>query len=278
MKTKKVSSIIAVAGACALVVFSIAVFPFILAASPDNDEIITIETETYFPAEDTRQIEEDVPAGEAGQSDESDFSGEAGLSSGHSLAVASTEPDEFPSLVMPEVMPGINEATPDINAISKEMAMNIARDMINPRLMNYWATTREHGEFMFSLDDPDDTIYAESIAPTADPSWYVHICVHQMGAVYMSIPANLTPEEYLEEMKNIYSDVYIGTDNNSGETVLKDPYDITYYVAVEVNAFTGEYIGFSLFKMSDSDFGVFNYDELKQNMVYIEPWKPVLSD
>ena len=238
MYSKKQSTIIVAICVCALVAFSVFVFPFILAASPGTMEIETIEPEDAFPAEDP----EPVPAN-------------AGAAPGLE--------DEFYSGNEPEPVPA-EEPNPaiDINAISKEQAIAIAiayYDDMNPDTF-----VNDRGETRSCSSAFVDIKYIENTDPVSAPSWFALFSYRTWGVTHDPIPEKYTPEEYLEIAKECYkmainespnfasyTSFSLGK-NSFGETVVIRSYDISGFDLVEIDARTGEYVGY----------GIKKYDEL----------------
>ena len=239
MKTRNVKSIIAVTGACALVVFSVAVFPFILAATPENRGITTIETESYFPAEETEQISESEPFGEAEHYYET-------------------------------------ETIPNINAITMEQAITIASESIVPRVGTYYNNS---GTDITISRDFLEAKYMESPDPLRDPSWYVLFVGHSSGTTVNHIPEGITPEEYLQKilddpLLSEGGDPMIGTDN-FGYTVIIDHHSRTAFIVAEVNALTGEYICYGSTLADNISLDFFTCaDDIKQVLIYPGTWEP----
>ena len=250
MKTKKASGMIAMVGVCILLAFSVGVFPFIIAASPDNREITEIEQETVFPTEDDEQNVEIGLIIEPEKSNETEQSDEAeGL-------------DE-------------QETIPNINAISKEMAIEIAMEAVGYPGGTYYRTS---GESVTITREFIEAKYMESADPADDPSWYVLFSSSSLGTSFEYIPPELTPEEYMAARAGGPGDAFtsydgflaIGTDNN-GFPVIITHYGRTGYIVAEGDALTGEYIGYgtTLDEIVSLD-GFSNGNELKQNMIYSE--------
>jgi len=210
MDSKRHSRIIAAICIGALAVFSIFVFPFIIAASPGNMDIETIETEDVFPAE------EPYPEPEP---------------------VAETAPEPMPE---PEPEP---EVVIDINAISEEQAIALAwelymfpdEDGVNP------AGERRGNTTVFI-----EAKYVESTDPASDPSWFLLFSYSYWQKMFVYIPEGLTQEEtlYREMEQDIFglARFSIGTDN-FGVPVIKWESSGSHYEMVELNALTGEWIG-----------------------------------
>ena len=239
MKTRKAKSIIVVTGACALVIFSVAVFPFILAASPVNRGITTIESESLFPAEETEQTSEIETLGEVERFIET-------------------------------------ETIPNINAITKEQAIAIASESLVPKIGTYFSIS---GTDITISRDFLEAKYMECPDPLVDPSWYVLFATHSSGTTVSNIPEGITPEEYLQKilddpLLSEGSDPMIGTDSN-GNPVVIDRHDRTGYVVAEVNALTGEYICFGSTLADNFSLDFFTCaDDIKQVLVYSESWEP----
>ena len=245
MNSKKQSTIFVAICVCALVVLSVFVFPFILAATPGTMEIETIEPEDTFPAEEPGSVSAD------GSEPESDY-------------VFYPGPENEPA---PADGP---DPAIDINAISREQAIAIAiayYDDMNPEtFVNDWGETRTSScEFA-------DIKYMESTDPASAPSWFAFFSYRTWGETHDPIPEKYTPEEYLVIAKEIYNTSIIespnyasitsfslGT-NSFGKTVVLRSYDIYSYSVVEINALTGEYVGYGIKYDELSDFDRFISD------------------
>jgi len=244
LKSKKIKNILAISGICAMLFFSVVAFPFILAASPENRELETLETETAFPAEEA--IEQQ---GITEQIDESE------------------QPDT------PE--PGI-----DINAISEEMALEIAKKL-----------REQYGEEDFFWEGPDGTTrgfsreyieakYMASSDTAGSPSWLVLVRYRFWGEVHFDLrdAEYNTLEELIAAQQERTGDAYNWTigQNNRGVNVAKGTYDDSTYFIVEINAFTGEYIHkFELKAGITCLDGISTWEELMPHVVNIWEIVPV---
>jgi len=253
LKTRKTKSIIAVIGACVLVVFSVAIFPFILAATPGNRGITTIETESYFPAEETEQADELEMLGEV-----------------EHLTEKNEQADELETLGEAEQLIEA-ETIPNINAITKEQAIAIASESLGPKVETYYSNS---GTSATVSIDFLEAKYMETPDPLRDPSWYVLFAKHSSGTSISHVPPEgITPEEYLQKilddpLLSNGSDLIIGTDNN-GYPVIIDHFSRTLYVVVEVNALTGEYILYGSTLDDDISLDFFTCaDDIKQVFIY----------
>ena len=237
MNSKRQSTIIVAICVGGLAAFSVFVFPFILAAAPATMEIETIEPEDNFPAEEPGS----VPANESEPESEHVF-------------YPGTEPEPVPAN---ESEPAIN-----INAISREQAIAIA--MAYYEEMNPETYVNDRGETRTSSHAFVDVKYIDSTDPVSDPSWFALFSYRTWGVTHDPIPEKYTPEEYLRIAKECYEMAIIDSPNyasytsfslgtNSiGETVVIRSYDISGFDVLEINALTGEYVGF----------GIKKYDEL----------------
>jgi len=235
MNSKKQSTTFVAICVCALVAFSVFVFPFILAATPETMEIETIEPEDTFPAEELGLPPDN---GSEPESENVFYPGPE-----HEPAPADG-PD-----------PAIN-----INALSREQAIALAIAFYED--MNQETFVNDKGETRTSSHAFVDVKYIESTDPASDPSWFALFSYRTRGETHDPIPENYTPEEYLRIAKECYDMAIIespnyasyasfslGT-NSFGETVVIKSYDINGYDVVEIDAFTGEYIGYGI-KMYD---------------------------
>ena len=224
MDSKKHSRIIAAICISALAVFSIFVFPFIIAASPDNMEIETIETEDVFPAEEPYH----VPEIEA----ETVIEPEAETVP-EPISELTPEPGPYPEA----------EVVIDVNAISEEQAIALAwelymfpdEDDVNPA-----GERRGHATKFIEAK------YVESTDPASDPSWFLLFSYRYWGVSFAYIPEGLTQEEALN--REMEQDIFglarfsMGTDN-FGVPVIKWESSGSHYEMIELNALSGEWIG-----------------------------------
>jgi len=237
MNSKKQSTIIVAICVCALAAFSVFVFPFILAATPGTMEIETIEPEDTYPVEETEPIPDDASAP---GSDHTFYPGPEN----EPASAAGSDPD-------------IN-----INAISREQAIAIAIAYYED--MNPDTFVNERGETRTNSHAFVDIKYIESTDPVSAPSWFALFSYRTWGVTHDPIPEKYTPEEYLKiaeesykmaiiEPPNYasYTSFSLGT-NSFGETVVIRSYDISGFDLIEIDALTGEYVGY----------GIKKYDEL----------------
>jgi len=209
---------LAAVGVCALLFISGVVFPFMLAATPENSELETIETEEVLPAEELNMPDEsDIPR------DDEQYS----------------EPEHLDAQE-----PDIN-----INAISKEMAIEIAVEAYDIGLWEYECPTT--GETRNTLSEVIEAIYMENSDSESSPSWLILIknrfwgVQHTMfidGRIISDIYSDLSSlEEYVIAMEELYGDHYswtIGT-NKKGDPVAMAAYDNATYYIIVVDAFHG---------------------------------------
>ena len=235
MKNKKALGIITAAGACALLVFSVFVFPLILAASPENKELETIETNNAYPPEENR------------------------------------EQDETPQLPEPEKtdQPDDEDVKPDINAISKETAISKVLSNIAYGEHTYVSPIGEVSNTSLELRSAR---YIEGVDHIDAPIWRVLFYERHFGESFVYIPVNPNPEEAqsienrIEDIKRLGDlccfDSFISEDK-SGLPVIITSFDYKSLYFIDVNAFTGELIGQGLVGLCDHE-GTkreFSYDE-----------------
>jgi len=144
------------------------------------------------------------------------------------------------------------ESIPNINAISKEQAIEIAQgDGFMPSV-----TYEYSGAIYHATTTVVGAKYMESNDPASDPSWFVLFSQISHGEYSMSVPEGYTAEEYLAHICTM-DNVYFGSENmvqvtdwdmvescadSDGKPVLIY-HDITpNNYLVEINALTGAYI------------------------------------
>lgn len=243
MKNKKFANIITIAGACALVIFSVFVFPFIIAASPDNQGIETIETEAAYPPDETEQPGEDGQPGEGGQPGEDGDGQQPG---------GENQPDN-------------GGVTIDINAISKETAIALALDATPHEGVDYVDPTGDTRSFSIELRGAR---YVESADPLDAPIWQVLFYVRDSGKMFHEIHENFTPDEYLHYL---YGDMIhdccfvasVGSFDNGTPAIVYTHNQESLFV-IEVNALTGDLVGQGIVYLCDhiSRFDTFSYDDI----------------
>jgi len=194
------------------------VFPFMLAATPENSEMETIEAP------------EEIPAEELGLPDQSDESGD-NEQTGEPEHIAAQEPDI------------------DINAISKEMAIEIAVQAYDIGLWEYECPTT--GETRNTLSEVIEAKYMKNSEFEGSPAWFILIknrfwgVQHTMlidGHIDSDIYSDFTSlEEYVAAMEELFGDHFswtIGT-NKKGDPVAKAAYDNASYYIIVIDAFLG---------------------------------------
>jgi len=263
MKKINHSTIIAAICFCVLLVFSVIVFPFILAASPENREIETIEPEDFMPVEESAQTDENAHFDE--------------------------------NMQLEELFPELHQS----QAISKEQAIEIAMKSHHPVHGPPAYYPPVHEDSCNRGCEAVDVIYVESSNPQNAPSWYVLILERTWGESFIEVPDGYSPEEWLEIIAEhtityqdhatdqtmpldcfhnspgndngysypVCSHLSIGVNDDGTPVVVKTYHDIYYMVSV-INAFTGEWICerfILMFGTSFSDFS--NIDELKEHII-----------
>jgi len=248
LKSKKLINIITVAGACALLIFSVFVFPFILAASPDNREMETVETETTYPAE------------EDGQSD---------------LALVPLYQSESEQQAESD-QPESEETIIDINAISEETAIAIVLDRTS---LSEATHENENGETRTHSLELRGARYFTGVDHIDAPIWRVLFYARDWARVFEYHRDGQTLEEYIAEISGkingcCYS-YSLGTDKNGEPAVIWDSVGESLFF-FDVNAFTGALNGQGIVYLCDhtSKLGTFSYDEttdwnmLTEDMTY----------
>ena len=223
MKNKKALSFIIAGGACALILFSVFVFPYILSAPPENRRIESIEPDLAYPSEDAGII------GDVVQSEDID----------------KEEQDSVASVII------------DINAISEEkatviatLAMKHSRSVVSDNLeeMPYL--------FMYAKREPFTQVaggsryinhgarYITAVDHINTPIWQVLYTIVYYGAAFMSVPDEINSEDYILYLYENYTHSCCETLSTSGngQGVRRD---FTYgaLVVLDIDAFSGDIIG-----------------------------------
>ena len=234
MKAKTRSGFVVLLCVCMLLVLSVFVIPIIIARPPKNREITALAAEAFFPEET------------GGYQDE-----------------PSQEDKTADSII-------------DINAIPQERAIQLAYRsiLLNGSSISAGVSVGS-GSGGSSNREVTTTIlgagYVDRTDPTADPVWLFLVSVQCTGENYELIPGALTAEEYLVLQERAGKDCRIGV-NRDGIPVLVLPYDLTVYYIIEVNALTGECIGWSGSPTSVLELDMFSMDgNLWQNVMTWEP-------
>jgi len=241
LKGKKAIGIITAVGASLLLMFSVFVFPFILAASPDNRELETIEMKTVFPADEVSQSEDsdivEQPLERVEQQGEADQSDD--------------------------------EVVIDINAISKEMAIEIVTNEIETRQF----IDADPNGVRSSTFELRSARYIEAVDYIDAPIWQVLFYSRTEGDNLLGITEGYTPEEFLLMAFNSTVECcesYTIDAFDNGMPALRRVYSHENLFVVEVNAFTGELIRMGDVYLCDHStrFDTFSYDDLADwNMV-----------
>ena len=180
----------------------------------------------------------------------------------------------------------ISLESPNINAITKEQAIEIARTAIarDGVEVTKYEDTRS-GAIHTIQTDFRDARYVDSADPIGDPSWFVVFSELTGIERYVQIPDNTTPEEFLAannqedfyEDETYYRKSWIGTLEEDGETVLEEGEPVfvmatawVRYIVVEVNALTGDFIERGVLDISGFDlaFDAF-YGDIRE---FFLPW------
>ena len=229
MKNKKAIGIITAVGACALLVFSVVVFPFILAATPENRELETIERDSVYPGEETghqNDSEQQEQRAETGQQD--------------------------------------TEATTiDINAITEEMAIALVLNSISH---DEHTDKSPNGETRTTSLELRGASYIESADHIDAPIWRVLFYERHFGESFVYIGECIGDD--LESALNYRIGEFccftnsFGEDND-GKQVVVSKYSYEALNFIDVNAFTGELIAQGIVGMCDHE-GTkreFSYDD-----------------
>ena len=217
MKNKKVIGIITAIGVCALLVFSVVVFPFILAASPENRELETIETNNAYPAEEIENPDYTEQPTEPGQQD--------------------------------------NETTTiDINAITEEMAIAIALEDIP--VGDETVKSLAGATHTTSLE-LRGAKYIESIDHIDAPVWRVLFYAHDYGESLVYIEHQGGDDDLEHEFTYRIGDFCCFSssmgEDNSGLPAIITSYSYAVLYFIDINAFTGELVGQGQTAMCDHE-------------------------
>jgi len=234
LKNKKALGIVAVVGACFLLVFSIFIFPFILAASPEERELERVEVDSAYPAEELEQNDlTEVPL-------QQEESGQA------QSIVGMIDASEI-----------IDTSEIDINAITEEMALAIALDYIPVGEETVKSPVGAHHTTSLELRGAR---YIESIDHIDAPIWRVLFYAFDYGEsfVYIDGSEHLEDNEILEqEFSYRMGDFccYTGSmgEDNSGKRVIVTSYSYECLYFIDIDAFTGELVGQGLTGMCDHE-------------------------
>jgi len=227
LKNKKAISLIAIYGACLMFVFSVLIFPFILAATPKNQEIETIEIETAHPAEES----------------------------------ANPDDSRYMESLQREIVNW--RITPDINAISKETAISIVLEKLSLGGETYESAI---GETRMTSLELRGASYIERVDHIDAPIWRVLFYERSHGEtfVYIYVVPDLEDAQSIESRLGEFccSEEFIGEDNR-GFPVIISSYSYENLYFIDVNAFNGEIIGQGVVGMCDHE-GTkreFSYDD-----------------
>jgi len=240
MKKTKHFRIISIISISVLSIFSIFIFPFILAASPDNLGVEVIDRDEELQLTDL----DPVPGDE----------------SGTKVSFATDAESEF--------IPELDPIPYDINAISKERAVELAWELF---MFPDEDETTPQGERRGHKTEFIEARYIENTDSAKDPSWFLLFSYHYWGTAFNYVPEGSTPEEEIE--REIPNDIFnyatfsVGTDN-FGYPVIKWEYNAGHYEMVEINAITGEWIGSGWIKpVYNKDLDEFAFwDDIKRGM------------
>lgn len=239
--TKKRSTIILAVSFCALIAASVVVFPLVIAVSPPNREIETIRAEELFPTEDAE-------------------------ASGDAESIADTQ-----QAADSELEHADNDAVLiDINAISEEMAVGVAEEVIlhNHELIltSNQLLTLNQREPAFALglvgipprmfsSSFRSARYVESIPYIDAPVWQVLFYFQawgywDVGLHFGPLPVeSMTAEEYMASNNHIdgITDCLRCVNYSwyvfDGLTKIIKSYTYESLVLIEVDAFSGEIVG-----------------------------------
>jgi len=222
LKRKKTISIIIAAGAGVLLIISVFVFPFLLAATPDNMEVETIESENVYPTDENEQYDE---------TDEYD------------------ELDEMMSITITETERLLREHAnilADINAISEERAIEIVNRIIYP---GEGTSESPKGETRSNKYELLGARYVEAADPMDDPVWQVFLLAQSSGVSFYYPEDGRSASELLVEVRVVAISFQeccekfsLGRDLD-GEMAVFMHFDTVTLIVMELNAFTGDLIG-----------------------------------
>jgi hypothetical protein len=243
MKNMDLKNKLVILGVCALLFFSGVAFPFMLAATPENRDLETIEADDVFPAEEQEQ------------------------------------PDASEQSFHPEPEPvAAGESEVNINAITKERALEIAKETFGD-FQNAYSSDGIRSRYIYYIDAK----YMDSSSVENVSSWFVFIELQLRGEQFFALNENYTSlEELLDDMQAIHGDNdnwFIDT-NNEGRTVVIRSYHYIDFIVVEINALTGELVSQGTIPTSKDDFNLdwfSSWDGLKvylSDIVQINPDPP----
>ena len=222
MKRKNIINIIIAAGAGVLLVISIFVFPFLLAATSDNLEIEPIESENAYPTDEIEQYDE---------TDDLDD-----LDEMMSITVSETE----------RMLIQMGANLEDINAISESEAIRIVRRIIYPGDETNESPVGETRSTKYELLGAR---YVEAADLIGDPVWQVFLIEQSWGVSFHYPEDERTASELLAEVRanttgldNCCNEFSLGRDLN-GEMAVFMHYDTLTFIVFELNAFSGDLIG-----------------------------------
>jgi len=231
---------LAAIGACTLLAFSVFLFPLIIAATPENRGLETIETEDPYPQEELGQPDEHEP-------DMQDTD-----------SITQQEIDDINKNVHEEFMRQQNSNSAeeiDINAITKEMALEIVEGLYSIEAIEIYP-----GKYINS-DPAGDVVHIVSRRPlgaryvsapdsTVAPVWQVFIHEQLQGTIHYRIPEGHTAESYLAEFQNYRASQFYGCcytysifTRSTGTTVIQSESSIETITMIELDAFTGKELG-----------------------------------
>ena len=234
MKKNKLIYFLAAIGACTLLALSVFLFPLIIAATPENRELETLELDDPYPVEELGLLEEHEL--EKVYLDDN----EPSTGSGEQESITQHDPDPV------EVI--------DINAITKEIAIGIAERLFSkeptdtyPVEHSYVGPTGESRNASWILLGAR---YIPATDNMAAPVWQVFIHEKTWGITHFRIPDDRTPESYLAELENERATQLHGCctsysiyKRETGTTILKSESSYETITMLELDAFTGEVLG-----------------------------------
>ena len=267
---------------CALLVFTFGFLPSVLATPPENCGIETITVES-LPPEETFEHTNDAAQTGPGEFGETtpipEFTG--------------GQPTNMPwdSGEIEPIYEGYDDigresptSTPNINAITRDQAIEIAQNVIKYDEVPYTYAGElgepwPQGDYMTIQTDFRDARYVDSADPIGDPSWFVVFSAATVIERCVGIPDDYTPQEFLaannkEDFfadEGYYRKSWIGVieeDDDRPVFVMETAW--VRYIVAEINALTGEFIERGVLDTTGLDlpFEAF-YGDIRENFI---PW------
>ena len=257
LKERKLLVIIAAAGACALLVFSIFIFPLIIASTPENLEIKTILSENQHPTDEMEQYNDNEEYDDPNEVESSNKTERESQLESITMVSAIFETTGLDSTVVNVI------GRVDINAITEEAAIDIAQRAVMPTEDDAQPTVkRPAGETITSASEFRSTRYYQSVDHIDDPVWQVLFYVRTWGFAFIYPDDSQTVSVLLSGWDDCCFETSLDRDL-TGETAVKLNYDLESIEVVEVNALTGKIIGKGEIVLCDhiKSIRTFSYDK-----------------